>query len=86
MLRQVLDRIVQEGAVIYRDISSQLNIPEPLVHQMVWELQRLGYLGPVLQGCSEHACAGCSMKCGSSTSLNKTFVLTKKGKLFLNRA
>ncbi|MDY7028591.1 MAG: hypothetical protein SVR04_09875 [Spirochaetota bacterium] len=78
MLRQIL----QEGAVIYGDISSRLDIPEPLIRQMVWELERLGYLKPVFQGCSEHACAGCPMKCGTSTSLNKAFVLTSKGRNF----
>ncbi len=86
MLREVLRQIIQEGAVVYRDISSRLDIPEPLIRQMVWELERLGYLKPVFQGCSEHACAGCPMKCGATTSLNRTFVLTSKGKTFLGAA
>lgn len=86
MLRKVLRQILQEGAVIYGDISSRLDIPEPLIRQMVWELERLGYLKPVFQGCSEHACAGCPMKCGTSTSLNKTFVLTSKGRDFAGTA
>jgi len=86
MLREVLRQILQEGAVIYGDISSRLDIPEPLIRQMVWELERLGYLKPVFQGCSEHTCAGCAMKCGSDTALNKAFVLTSKGKTFLGTA
>jgi len=84
MLREVLRRIIQEGAVLYKDISSELDIPEPLVHQMVWELKRLGYLRPTAQSCSEHACAGCPGKCGSVNPLSSAFVLTEKGRLFLN--
>jgi len=85
MLREVLRRIVDENALVYRDISSSLEIPESLVRQMVWELQRLGYLSPAFQGCSDNGCSGCPMKCGTATSLNRAFVLTAKGERFLNR-
>ncbi|HDQ14763.1 MAG TPA: hypothetical protein ENN41_08110 [Sediminispirochaeta sp.] len=84
MLKNILAKIVESRAVNYRDIAAQTHIPEPMVRQMVWELERLGYLRPVMQGCSQSACSGCGMKCGIKTPLQKAFVLTSKGRGFLH--
>lgn len=85
MLRKILAEIIEEGAVKYKDIAKDLAISEGMVKQMVWELQRLGYLDQTMQGCSESMCAGCPMKCGTKSPLQHAFVLTSKGKNFLER-
>ncbi len=86
MLRRVLAQIVGGGAVQYAQISKTLNIPEGLVHQMVWELQRLGYLRKTMDDCDEVKCSGCSMGCGEKTPLQNALTLTEKGQRFLQGA
>ena len=86
MLRRVLAQIIGGGAVKYKEISRTLDIPEGLVRQMVWELQRLGYLQKTMQGCSEFKCSGCPMACGEKTPLQHALTLTEKGQRFLERA
>jgi DNA-binding IscR family transcriptional regulator len=85
MLRKILSQILHEGFIHYRDIAKNLNIPEGLVEQMVWELERLGYLKAVMQGCASGGCAACPMKCGVKQPIQKAFALTSKGKDFLER-
>ena len=85
MLRKILSLIINDGVVHYRDIARTLSIPQPLVEQMVWELERLGYLNALAQGCTQSKCAGCPMKCGASSPLQKAFVLTRKGREFLEK-
>lgn len=86
MLRKILSQIIDDGSIHYRDIARSLNIPKNLVEQMVWELQRLGYLKPVMPGCTSTKCAGCPMKCGTEKTLQQAFVLTVKGREFLGQA
>ncbi len=86
MLRRVLAQIIGGGAVKYAQISKTLNIPEGLVHQMVWELQRLGYLQKTMEDCGEVKCSGCSMGCGEKTPLQNALTLTEKGQRFLQGA
>jgi len=83
MLRRVLAQIMGGGAIKYKEISKTLDIPEGMVHQMVWELQRLGYLQKTLDDCGEFKCSGCSMGCGEKTPLQHALTLTEKGQRFL---
>jgi Mn-dependent DtxR family transcriptional regulator len=86
MLRRVLAQIIGGGALHYSQISKTLNIPEGMVHQMVWELQRLGYLQKTMDDCGEFKCFGCSMGCGEKTPLQTALSLTEKGQRFLQGA
>jgi len=86
MLKRILSLIINDGVVHYRDLSRTLDIPKSLVEQMVWELQRLGYLNPMMQGCTSAKCAGCSVGCGTESSLQNAFVLTGKGRDFLGKS
>ncbi|GEM_PF-2455479 len=83
MLRRVLSQIIGEGAIKYSEISKSLDIPEGMVHQMVWELQRLGYLQKTMNGCGETKCSGCPMACGEKTPIQHALTLTEKGRRFL---
>ena len=83
MLRRVLAQIVGGGAIKYSQISKTLNIPEGMIHQMVWELQRLGYLQKTMDDCGESKCSGCAMGCGEKTPLHNALTLTEKGQRFL---
>lgn len=67
----------------YTQIAKTLDIPEGMVHQMVWELQRLGYLQKTMDDCGETKCSGCSMGCGEKTPLQNALTLTEKGQRFL---
>ena len=86
MLRRVLSQIIGERAIKYKEISDTLDIPEGMVHQMVWELQRLGYLQKTMNGCSETKCSGCATACGEKTPLQYALTLTEKGRRFLHRS
>ena len=60
MLEQLLARISQKGAASLAELARELDTSPALVESMLAELERRGYLEPVVS-CATGHCAGCSM-------------------------
>jgi hypothetical protein len=79
MLKRILELMASGEATTQGDLVRALQVPEPLLAQMVEQLAEQGYL---TEGalCVE-ACEGCSlnMRCGSDRQL-RVWTLTERGK------
>ncbi|MGC9346941.1 MAG: winged helix-turn-helix transcriptional regulator [Anaerolineae bacterium] len=78
MLQQILEIMASGDAMTQRELAQKLNVPEPLVAQMVGQLVRRGYLRE--GGECTISCDSCKLKaaCGALSS-PQVWTLTEKG-------
>ena len=79
MLQRILKLMASGEAMTQRDLAKELDVPEPLVSQMVDQLVRRGYLREGNE-CAV-GCDGCRLQaaCGTLESLH-LWTLTDKGR------
>lgn len=87
MMMKVLKRIAKGGLYSNRIIARELGIDEAMVEQMIFQLERLGYIEKdSMNGgsCCEGGCCGTSKKkscCSGNNNVNiDLWKLTEKGK------
>ena len=83
MLERLLTLVGQGGVHSYADLARQLDVSEELLEQMLQDLERMGYLRPVADGCEAH-CADCPL--GEACAIGgptRVWTLTEKGSSFL---
>ena len=79
MLERLLGALAEGGAYSYGDLAKTLGVGEGLVHQMVEDLVRMGYLRPLRQSCEEE-CGGCSRAAACTVGgQGHAWALTEKG-------
>ncbi|MBN1249283.1 MAG: winged helix-turn-helix transcriptional regulator [Anaerolineae bacterium] len=78
MLKKILSLIASGEATTQSDLVRALDIPEPLLAEMVERLEDQGYLTE--DALCVEACDGCSLKmrCGNDRQL-RIWTLTEKG-------
>jgi predicted transcriptional regulator len=89
MIKQILQLISQSGVVNESELAQAANTSSPLVQQAIAVLLSKGYLAA--QTCSDqtsggHCCVGCHGHCTSGQMTPKSYVVTEKGKKYLQSA
>jgi hypothetical protein len=79
VLTELLQRVAGGGVHSVAGLAREFDVSEELLKQMTADLLRMGYLGPVSDGCGERcdacpAAGGCSIARPSSV-----WALTEKG-------
>ncbi len=84
MLQRVLDLVAQGEAATQRDLARTLEVPEPLLAQMIGQLVSGGYMAEAAS-CNA-GCEGCALKpaCGTDRQL-RVWTLTEKGRRAVDR-
>lgn len=84
MLKDILQRISQEGYLSASSLARELQTSAPAVESGVEQLIRMGYLAREVTGrdCTV-ACAGCPYAVSCSKDILTTYKITDKGKYLL---
>jgi hypothetical protein len=83
MLLRLLMLIGRGGIQRPRDLAAELATTPALVEGMLADLERMGYLATVPDGCGPMACHGCDRACAGPLGMivqgGKLWALTAKG-------
>jgi hypothetical protein len=90
MLLRLLALIGRGGIQRPRDLAAELATTPALVEEMLADLERMGYLASLPDGCGPSACHGCSQACAGPLGMivqgGKLWALTAKGARLLGNA
>lgn len=80
VLHALLNLMGRGGIQQPSSLAAELAVPVDLVEQMLTDLERLGYLQVVGDGCSPSVCAHCANTCTVTLgNSGRSWVLTTKG-------
>ncbi|MCW4010743.1 MAG: FeoC-like transcriptional regulator [Candidatus Bathyarchaeota archaeon] len=87
MMKEILRQIRDIGVANTSEIAETIGISQLMVEQALAVLQSKGYLenvkNPKDSGCV--TCTGCNYHCERKQPHSSTFLITEKGKQYLNR-
>ncbi len=85
MLKEILRIINNSGIVNMSEIADQTDTTEPMVEQAISVLVSKGYLALVNNNpnCETYRCAGCGVHCQFQQQTRSYYIVTEKGKKYL---